>query len=555
MAILSYEYFKRRYGGNLAVLGQSMAFTGRPGPIIVGVMAPGFRLYFPPTANQESAPDLWIANRLGYDAANRNAFGIWPVGRLKDGVSLERARSAADRVATEGRKSIPLDQSMGYYITMEPLQQHMVAAARPAILALMGSVIFLLLIACANVANLLLVRTSLREQEFAVRAALGASRWRLIQPLLTEAILLAAAGTVLGLALAWAGIRELQALAPANLPRLDDIRIDGFVFGFTALAGLAAAALFGIAPAWQAAQPALMNVLRGSSRTSGLASGASIRNLVVMAEVTLSFVLLIGSGLMFRSFMELQRVDAGFDPHNLLTFQLAGGAGFQQTPEQRAVTIRRIEERLRAIPGAQNVTASFPFPLTGNFSPIRWGTEEALQDASRFQATDFQLVLPGYFETLRTPLLAGRTFTEDDNLPGRNRVVIDEALAKKAYPGQSAVGKRILIRLRTPEPEWVEVVGVVAHQHQDSLTEAGREQVYFTDAFLGLRKSGARGHRGNRPQDSDHGNGAGGIRNGSCAGGYTLFSYPHLRLCGDCGSACGHWPLWSACYGRAPAHL
>lgn len=162
---------------------------------------------------------------------------------------------------------------MGYSITLEPLQEHMVAAARPAILALMGSVIFLLLIACANVANLLLVRASLREQEFAVRAALGASRWRLIQPLLTEAILLAAAGTALGLLLAWAGIHELQSLAPANLPRLEDIRIDGFVFGFTALAGLAAASLFGIAPAWRAARPALMNVLRGNSRISALPAG------------------------------------------------------------------------------------------------------------------------------------------------------------------------------------------------------------------------------------------------------------------------------------------
>jgi putative ABC transport system permease protein len=485
MAILSYEYFKRRYGGNLAMLGKSMTFTGQPGPIVVGVMAPGFRLYFPPTANQEAAPDLWIANRLGYDAANRNAFGIWPMGRLKDGVSLQQAQSAADAVASYGRKTIPIDQSMGYYITLEPLQQHMVAAARPAILALMGSVIFLLLIACANVANLLLVRASLREQEFAVRAALGASRWRLIQPLLTEAILLAAAGTALGLLLAWAGIHELQSLAPANLPRLEDIRIDGFVFGFTALTGLAAASLFGIAPAWRAAQPALMNVLRGNSRISGFASGASIRNLVVMAEVALSFVLLIGSGLMFRSFMELERVDPGFDPHNLLTFHLAGNLLFQHTPEERAVYIRRIYERLSAIPGVQNVTASYPFPLTGEFSPIRWGTEEALKDASKFQATDFQIVLPGYFETLKTPLLAGRTFTGDDDLPGRNRVIIDEALARKAFPRQSAVGKRILIRIRTPEPEWVEVVGVVAHQHQDSLTDAGREQVYLADAFMG----------------------------------------------------------------------
>jgi putative ABC transport system permease protein len=147
--------------------------------------------------------------------------------------------------------------------------------------------------------------------------------------------------------------------------------------------------------------------------------------------------------------------------------------------------MRTIEERLRAIPGVENVTASYPFPLTGDYSPIRWGTEAALTDASRFQATDWQLVLPGYFETMHTPLLAGRTFTEDDNLPTRNWVIIDDVLAKKAFPGQSAVGKRILIRLRSPQPEWVQIEGVVAHQRESSLAEPGREQIYFTDGFLG----------------------------------------------------------------------
>ena len=484
-AILSYEYFRRRYGANQAIIGHTMTFTGRFGPVIAGVLAPGFHLYFPPSADVEAAPDIWIANRLDYDAANRKSFSIFPIGKLKDGASLANAQSAADQVAAQARKDFPISGSSGYSIVLEPIRQHLVAEVRPAILALMGSVIFLLLIACANVANLLLVRASFREHEFAIRAAMGASRWRLILPLLTEACLLAAMGTVLGLGLGWAGIHELRVLAPANLPLLDDVRIDGVVLAYTALAGLAAAAIFGIAPAWRASQPALMNVLRGTSRTAGLASGASLRNLVVMAEVALSFVLLIGSGLMFRSFMELQRVDPGFDPHNLLTLQLVGAPLRLQTPEERSVLMGQIAQRLRAIPGVQSVTASFPFPLTGEFSPIRWGTDEALKDPSRFQATEFQVVLPGYFETMRTPVLDGRTFTDEDNLPGRNRVVIDDKLAKKAFPGESAVGKRILIRIRTPEPEWVEVIGVVAHQRTTSLSEPGREQVYFADAFMG----------------------------------------------------------------------
>jgi putative ABC transport system permease protein len=487
MAILSYEYFMRRFGGNRNVIGHSLQTQGPGGPMIVGVAEPGFRLYFPPESNEEEAPDLWVANRLAYDAAQRNGFSIRPIGRLKDGLTVKRAQEAADAVAAEGRRTIPMDASIGYQISMEPMQQHLVAEVRPAILALMGSVIFLLLIACANVANLLLVRASLREQEFAVRAALGASRWRLVVPLLTEACLLAVMGTALGLLLAWAGIRELRALAPTNLPRLDSIHIDGTVLGFTAIAGLMSAVVFGMAPAWRATLPALMNVLRGGGRTSGLASGAAVRNLVVMAEVALSFVLLVGSGLMFRSFLDLQRIDPGFDAHNMLTFQLQfpGNPARRPTGNERAAKVREIKERLSAIAGVQNVTASFPFPLTGDFSPIRWGNIEAAQDPSRYQATDLQMVLPGYFEAMRTPLLAGRTFTEDDNLAGRNNVVIDQILANKAFPGQSAVGKRILIRVRTPEAEPVQIVGVIAHQREEALAVPGREQIYFTDGFLG----------------------------------------------------------------------
>ena len=216
------------------------------------------------------------------------------------------------------------------------MQQHLVEAVRPAILTLMVSVIFLLLIACANVGNLLLVRASLRQHEFSLRAALGANRSRLVMPILIEAILLSAMGTIAGLALAWAGILALRSLAPANLPRLEDVHIDGAVLLYSALAGLASAAIFGIVPALRASRPALMNVLRGVSRTSGIGSGAVLRNTVVMAEVALSFILLIGSGLMFRSFLKLQQINPGFDPHHLLTFQLQGIRLNRKTPEQRA---------------------------------------------------------------------------------------------------------------------------------------------------------------------------------------------------------------------------
>ena len=485
-AILSYEYFQRRYGGDQSVIGRSMTIAGGQGPvpIIVGVLQPHFQLYFPPEAQVLSAPDIWIANRLGYDAANRNGVSIHAIGRLRPGVTPEEAQAAAEKVAASERAQFPIMGTADYHVRVEPMRQHMANEVRPAILALMGSVIFLLLVACANVANLLLVRASLRNRELAVRAALGANRWRLMSPILAEAVWLAALGTIGGLALAWAGIKELRALAPADLPRLDTIKIDVSVLIFTALAGLAAAVFFGMTPALRASRPRLMNVLRGIGRNTGLGTGSVMRNAVVTAEVALSFVLLVGSGLMFRSFLDLQRIDPGFDSRNLLTFVLNGNNG-ATTPAANQAFVRQVEDKLRSIPGVQGVSGSFPFPLAGGFSPIRWGKEEALSDPSKFQAADFEIVMPGYFETMRTPLLAGRTFTEPDNDPARRQIIIDDFLAKKAFPGESAVGKRILIRVKTPEPEWMEIIGVVGHVRQSSLSVPGREQVYFTDGYVG----------------------------------------------------------------------
>src|SRR6266513_2692899 len=456
MAIISYEYFQRQFGSNPAVLGQSLN-KGQPfSPRIVGVLAPHFQLYFPPSADLEAAPEIWVANRLGYNAEQRNSVSMHVIGRLQPGVTVARAQAAADQVAAEARKHFSIENTAGYAIRVEPMRKHLVSEVRPAILALMGSVIFLLLIACANVANLLLVRASLRQRELAIRSAIGASTWDIARQILTEALLLAATGALGGLGIAWLGIHELLAIAPA----------------------------------WRAARPDVMIVLRGTSRSEGLASGGVSRKIVVALEVGLAYVLLIGSGLMVRSFLELQRIDPGFNPRGLLTFQ-AQSDRFLQKPEERAVATRQLEDRLRAIPGVQSVTASNPFPLTGGFSPIRWGTEEALADASKYKAVDPLIVLPGYFEAMGTSLIEGRTYNDQDNQPGRTDVVVDKILADRAFPSQSAVGKRILIRIQTPEPVWVDIIGVVAHERGVSLSEPGREQVYLTDAYVG---SGAADH-------------------------------------------------------------
>ncbi|HEU0176010.1 MAG TPA: ABC transporter permease [Blastocatellia bacterium] len=482
IAILSHEYWQRRYGGNTAIFGKGMLSGGNGGPQIVGVLAPGFELLLPPKLNAERLPDVWFAARLGYDTVNRYTVFHRVIGRLKEGATLKQARAEAEVVASEKRKTDTILRTADFHFQLEPMGEYLVAEVRPAILALTGAVIFLLLIACANVANLLLVRASLRQRELAVRASLGADWRRLVRQMLVEALLLAGAGAFLGLGLAWLGIRQLLAIAPANLPRLDSIRLDPVALAYTALAGLAAAVIFGLPPALQASRPDVMNILRGSGRTGGLGGGRRLRNVVVITEVALSFVLLIGSGLMFRSFIALQRIDLGYNPHGLLTFQLLGPRGGPQ-PQARAAFMRETQDRLRALPGAESVTASSPFPLTGGSSPIRWGLEQALSDPTKFQAVDQQVVLPGYFETLRMPLLAGRVFTEADNAPERNVVVVDQFLAAKAFPNESAVGKRILIRARTPEPEWVEVIGVVGHQRNTTLAEPGREQIYFTDGF------------------------------------------------------------------------
>jgi predicted permease len=482
VAIVSHEYWQRRYGSDPQVIGQRI--PGGPRPEIVGVLAPGFELTFPPAANVERRPDIWIASRLGYDNANRNTFGLRPIGRLRPGVTLAQAQEQVEAVAAKIRNDFPVSKGSGFFARLEPIHKTLVEEVRPAILTLMGAVIFLLLIACANVANLLLVRASLREPEFAIRAALGAGRWRVVRQMLAEAVLLTAIGAGVGIVLAWLGIRELLAIAPENLPRLDTIRIDPVVLMFASGVALAAALIFGLVPAWSAFRKDLVNGL-GGGRTAGLRGGRLFRNTIVVLEVALCFVLLVGSGLMFRSFLELQRIDPGFDPHRLLTFQLLGGRP-APSAGQRAAIGNQLEAELRGIQGVESVTASFPFPLSGNFSTIRWGLEEALADNSKYQAVDWQRVRPGYFEAMRTPLVFGRTFTEADNDPQRNFVVIDTMLAAKAFPNQPAVGKRILVRIRTAEPEWVEIIGVVGHQRVASLADPGREQLYFADGFLGF---------------------------------------------------------------------
>jgi putative ABC transport system permease protein len=484
--VLGHDFWQRRYGGDPGIVGRTIDLGNGRG-LVVGVLAPGLELLWPPSANIDRVPDLFTAMRIDYETASRNNVFLRVVGRLKPGVPLQRAQEEADAVAADLRERFPIKKTADLRFHVVPMHEDLVAEVRPAILTLMGAVVFVLLIACANVANLLLVRAGARTRELAVRAALGGSPGRLVRQMLAESLVIATLGALAGLALAWGGIRVLLAMAPANLPRLDAVGIDPAVLGFTVLASLLAAALFGIVPAVRAARPDLAEVLRASGRSPALQGGSLLRSGVVMAEVALSFVLLVGSGLMVRSFLALQATDPGFDASGVLTFSVNPLA---DSPDGRAAFMRGLRERLLALPGVQAATAAGPLPLDGGLANSRWGTEEAASDASKFQQANVHIVLPGYFEAIRTRLLAGRAFDETDNRPDATGIVIDERLAAKAFPNRSAVGERLLVRVRSPEPEWLTVIGVVEHARHESLAADGREAIYFTDGFFGHGAAG-----------------------------------------------------------------
>jgi predicted permease len=507
--ILSHEYWQRRFGGRLDVLDQALPGSGVR---IVGVLPPRFELYFPPELSVERTPDLWFAARLTSDETRRSTFSHRIVGRLRPGGQVDAAQSEADAVAEHFRASFPLWQSAGFHLRVESFQEYLVADVAPVLVVLAGAAACLLLIACANVSNLLLVRAASRQRDLAVRLALGGHRWRLVQHTLVEALCLGAAGSALGVALAWMGTRALVALAPPDVPRLEAVSMSGSVVLFAAALGVVVAVLSGLGPAMGVSRIDVAGLLASGGRAAGRRGGRQVRHAIVIAQLALSFVLLAGSGLMVRSHAAVTRIDPGFAPQGVLTFRVDGPRF--HTPAEREARLHALREQIAALPGVERVTAASALPLADRFNAVRWGPAEALTDATRFQSVDFQAVLPGYFETLHVPVLAGRTFDDADNVSGASRVLVDQDLAEKAFPDAvrlkaapssgsdrwaSAVGRRLLLRIRTAEPEWVEVIGVVAHQAFNSLSRRGRPQIFLTDGFLGhgavsrwaIRTSGA----------------------------------------------------------------
>ncbi len=484
VVILDHGLWQRRFGGDPAVIGRTMELGGVPSEVI-GVMPPGFELLMPPGATLARDIEVWTTARIDYATAPANNVFLRPVARIRDGASIEQAQAEADRIVTGLAATNEVMASAGYGFRLAPLAGDVTESVRPILLALFGAVGFVLLIACANVSNLLLVRASGRGREFAVRAAMGGSRGRLVSQMLLESGMLAGLGAVFGVMLAALGMKALLALVPAELPRVENVGIDGYVLMFTLAAAAGAALVFGLAPAVQASKVNLADSLKDRGQSAAGSGTKMLRNVVVIGEVALSTVLLIGAGLMVRSFVELTRVEPGYDPAGAMVFSTALPFARYPQQEDREQVMTRLEEEIGAIPGVTAVTASVRIPLTGQGMNGRYGLEDALTDPSAFRQAAYEVVRANYFEAMGTPLLEGRTFTAADHADSTAVVVVGQNLARSLWPNESAVGKRFLVRVISPEPEWVEVIGVVAHQRSETLAADGMVQVYFTDRFFG----------------------------------------------------------------------
>ena len=482
IVVLSHEFWQRRFGGDRSIVNRTVSL-GAARALVVGVAAPGFELLFAPSHGITRKPDVFVALRLDWYSASRTDGILSLIGRLRTGATAAQVQSEVDAIASELRGRFQLKETAGLHFRVEPMAADLVKDVKPALVALMWSGLFVLLIACVNVASLLLVRSAQTAGEQSVRAALGGSSGTLARQAMVESLLLSAIGAVAGLALAAIAIRMLELVAPEGMPRFDTVSIDATVLGFTLLVMLVATCALGVVPAVRASRPDLMTVLRPAGRIGARSAGNALRSGAVIAEVALAYALLVGCGLMVRSYDTLTHVNAGYDPAGLLTFGIRNGR--LKTPPEKAAFSDAVRDRLAAIPGVQAVTAAFPFPLDGNSANLRWGTEAAVADPAKFAQGNARFVLPGYFEAMRTPLLAGRTFTAADNEPGAKVVVIDRILAAKAFPGRPAVGQQLLSRFRTKEPESFDVIGVVEHERHETLAHDGKETLYFTDGMIG----------------------------------------------------------------------
>jgi len=480
VVLLSYGLWQRRFGGDAGIVGKSLQLNGS-GYTVVGVMPARFQF---PTADDE----VWVPIAFTQeDATNRNRHYLRVVGRLKPGVTLAQAQADMSTIATRLQQQYPeTNTDLGAVIT--PLQEHLVGDIKPALLILLGAVGLVLLIACANVANLLLARAAVRQKEIAVRVALGARRSRLIRQFLTESVSLSLLGGLVGLVIAYVGLIVLKAFIPENISQARAISIDYKVLGFTLFVSVATGLIFGLAPALQSIRFNQAETLKEGGRDAATGgSGKRLRSLLVMAEVAISLVLLIGAGLLINSFLRLRNVDPGFRVDNLLTMKIVLPDSKYERRVQRSAFYTDIVQRVQSLPGVRSaaVTTNLPLYRQGNSISISIeGRPEPPPGQEDIIVT--RIISPGYFDTMSIPLLKGRQLTDQDTDDSPNVVVISEGMARRYWPGEEAVGKRIAVgRIRSPE-DWIQVVGVVKDVRQFELTADPKPQMYLTHRQFGF---------------------------------------------------------------------
>ncbi|HMF96067.1 MAG TPA: ABC transporter permease [Vicinamibacterales bacterium] len=471
VAVISHALWTRRFSRDRAIAGRTISIDGRAVQI-VGVLRRGFR--FPDETTELWKPILLDADALS--ANNRGSHGFTVIARLKPGLAIEQARGDLDRVASVFIPRFPSNYRAGFSTVVRRLQDEVVGDTSRALFVLFGAVGLVLLIACANVANLLLARAASRRKEMALRTALGASRMRLVRQLLTESVMVALAGGALGFMIASWGVDALVSSAPDSIPRLREVGVDAHVLTFTAIVSVATGVLFGLAPAVKASRLQPHDALKEGGRTA-TARGVG-GPLLVVSEIALSIVLLVAAGLFMRSFARLQDVQPGFDADHLLTLRLSLPSSRYTTFEKGDVFFGDLFTRLRAASQIRGVAAINALPFSG-FGGSRSFRIEGRTLTRPEDATEEQLriVTDGYFRVMGIPMLKGREFAEDDSLRVRRVAVVNDAFARKHFPAGDALGKRVTFE--NDVPVWYEIVGISGNIKHRGLDAADRPELYI----------------------------------------------------------------------------
>ncbi len=440
VAVVSYDAWQRIFGADPAIIGRNLSLNGESYQV-VGVMPSGFRDFFNKTA-EIWAPMVFTADQLTDE--NRTTEFLNLTARMKPGVTVQQAQGEMRTIGEQLKREYPDSYDENWSLLVTGLSISATGEVRPALLVLLGAVGFVLLIACANVANLLLARAAARSKEIAVRTALGATRERLLKQLLTESILVSLAGGIVGLILAYAGVRTLVAMDVRNLPRSEEISIDGTVMLFTLLVSLLAGVLFGLAPAIHTATPDLHSALKEGGRGStGDRGSHALRRTLVIAEVALALTLLTGAGLLLKSFARLQGVDPGFDPDNLLTFNIALPPTRYHNDTTQAAFWDQVFPAIGRVPGVVGVAGTSVMPFGGSWSTGSFEVEGYTAPENQPGPWgDIRVVSPQFFEAMRIPLLRGRYLSEEDRTDSRPVAVIDQEFVRRFYPNENPIGKR-----------------------------------------------------------------------------------------------------------------